>query len=280
MADIKTLAKVADIELGSSFQLSAEKLIQMLGVMQPIPAHAGETLKQKKITGTLSTAAYTEGEEIPETKYTTEDVKTYEATLKPYRVSTTIQDVQKRGYDAAITAKDNKLLADIQAVIKGDIITALGEGTATASGTDLPRAAANAFAKLANAAEENGFGAVTPVFFCNPVDFATALGKSDTAAAFGFQYLANFAGLGNLIASSKVPEGTVYCTAAENFKAYYIEANEAPGFDFTTDESGYIAVQHDTELTKLTYNTVAWTALQFIPEYVDFIVKGTIAPSE
>lgn len=280
MADIKKLAKEADLGFVTTFDLSAEKLISMLGVMDAIPAKAGETLKQKKITGTLATTGYTEGAEIPATTYTTEDVQTYEITLKPYRVETTLQQVQKRGYEYSVKAKDEKLIADIQGGLKADIITALDKGTATATGTDFVSVAANAWAVLQNAVEDNGFGESTPVFFCNPVDFAANIGKSEVFSAFGLSYVENFAGLGNLIATSKVAAGTIYCTAARNLKVYYIDANEAPDFDFETDQSGYVAIKHGTTLNKLTYDTVAWTALTFFAEYVDFVVKGTIAPTE
>lgn len=279
MADIKNLAKVADIDLASTFALSAEKLIAMLGITEPIAAAPGETLKQKKITGTLSAEAYTEGDDIPVTKYTTSDVQTFAVELKPYRVVTTLQDVQKRGYEQAVAAKDQKLVNDIQAVLKGDFIDTLGEAGKAATGESLVACAANAYAELENAAEELGFGAVTPVFFVNPVDFAACIGKSEVFAAFGFSYIAGFAGLGNLIATSKVEKGTVYCVAAQNLKAYYIPANDAPGFAFTTDESGYVAVQHGTELRNLTYDTVAWTGLTIFAEYTDLAVKGSIVAS-
>lgn len=279
MADIKTLAKVADIDFAHTFELSAQKLIQMLGATEAIPAHAGETLKQRKITGTLSTDPYTEGELVPLTKYTTEDVKTYEIELKPYRVVTTLQDVQKRGYDRAVAEKDKKLISDMQADIKTAVIDALGEGTGTATGTNLIKCAANAWAVLQNEVEDNGFGDVQPVFFCNPLDFAANIGEADVYAAFGFQYISNWAGLGSLISTSKVEKGTIYCTAAQNLKVYYIPASEAPGFAFSTDESGYVAVQHDTELNKLSYETVAWSALTFFAEYTNFVIKGTITPT-
>lgn len=279
MADFKTLAKVQDIDLANTFSLSASKLIEMLGTAEPIPAAAGEQLKQKKITGTLSTEAYVEGKDIPVSEYTTEDVQTFTVDLKPYRVVASAQEIIKRGYEQAVTAVDNKMVNDIQAVIKSDFVATLGKGTGTASGKNLIETCAAAFATLQNAAETDGFGAVSPVFFCNPLDFAAAVSGSDVFAAFGFNYVTNYAGLGNLIATSAVKQGEVYCTAAQNIKAYYIPAAAAVGFNFGSDESGYVAVQHDAELTSLSYNTVAWTGLTLFAEYVDLVVKGTIAAS-
>lgn len=277
MADYKKLGKVADIEMASAFELNAGKLIQMLGTAEPIRANAGETLKQYKIAGTLSKESYTEGSDIPLSTYTKEVVQTYEITLKPYRKQTTLQKIQKRGYSEAVDETDRKMLADIQMEIKKGIVTALGTGTATATGTDFVSAAANAWATLQNKVEEYGYGDVTPVFFANPVDFAACVGKSEVFSAFGMPYIENWAGLGTLISTSAVTANTIYCAAAENLKVYYIDANEAPGFEFTTDESGYIAVAHSAGMKSLTYDTVAWTALTIFPEYTDFIVKSTIS---
>ena len=48
-------------------------------------------------------------------------------------------------------------------------------------------------------------------------------------------------------------------------------------FGFYTDESGYIAINHSSELKSLAYDTVAYTGITFFAEYIDMVVKGTIA---
>ncbi len=276
-ADIKTLSRVQDVELADQFNADAAKLIEMLGVAEPMPAHAGETLKLWKVTGALSTDAYTEGEDIPLSKYEKTEVRALEVELKPYRKVTTLQTVQRRGYSAAVDETDAAMLRDIQAGIKKGIVAALETAELSATGTDLKSAAANAWAALTNKAEEYGFGDVQPVFFANPADFAAMVGASEVISSFGMSYITGFIGLGNLVATGSVPAGTVYAVPQSNLKAYYIDANEAEGFDFQTDDSGYIAVKHDDHITNLTYETVAWTALTVFAEYADLIAKGTIA---
>jgi hypothetical protein len=278
-ADIKSESIVADVELVNQFNLNASKLIEMLGAADPIPAHAGETLKEWKVTGALSTEAYTEGEDIPLSKYEKAEVKTYELTLKPYRKATTLQSIQKRGYAAAVDETDAAMLRDIQAGIKKSVVDALATAELSATGTDLKSAAANAWAALMNKAEEYGFGDIQPVFFVNPSDFADMVGKSDTLSAFGLSYIEGAFGLGNMVATAAVPAGTVYAVPQSNLKVYYIDASEGQGFEFYTDESGLIAVQHDATLRNLSYETVAWTALTVFAEYADLIAKGTIAPA-
>lgn len=277
MADLTTQVKAADIYLASALEQEAQQLLNMFNIMEIIPAQPGETLKQAKITGSLTTTEYVEGQEIPVTTYTTEDVATYEVELKPYRVAVPLQQIQKRGYDAAVSDSDRKLIGDIKAAVKEDIVTVLSNAGATATGAGLVECAANSWAVLQNAAEECNVGDITPVFLCNPVDFAASIGKSEVFAAFGLQYIQNFAGLGNLIATNAIPAGTLYCTCSQNMQALSADANNVPGFDFETDDSGIIAVKHVAEITKLTYETVAYTALKFFARYTNLIVKGTVA---
>lgn len=99
MPDIKTLAAARNVDLVDTFTKSLNKLSMMLSACEPIKAAAGETLHHKKITGKLSTEEYTEGQAIPVSNYTWEDIKTYEVGIKPYRKQTTLQEIKKRGYD-------------------------------------------------------------------------------------------------------------------------------------------------------------------------------------
>ena len=258
MPDIKTLAAARNVDLVNTFTKSLDKLAAMLSTCTPIQAAVGETLHQKKITGKLSEAAYTEGSDIPLSSYAYEDVKTYEVAIKPYRKQTTLQEVKKRGYAAAVDKTDAAMLSDIQRTIKKDF-------------------AANAWAALSNLVEDYGFGDVEAVFLVNPVDFAKQIGESEVFSAFGISYIENWAGLGTLISTGSVAAGTIYATVKGNIKVYVSPTDGDELFGCYTDETGYIAVSHSAELKSLTYDTVAYVGLVFFAEYIDFIVKGTIA---
>lgn len=65
MPDIKTLAAARNVDLVNTFTKSLDKLAAMLSTCTPIQAAVGETLHQKKITGKLSEAEYTEGSDSP-----------------------------------------------------------------------------------------------------------------------------------------------------------------------------------------------------------------------
>lgn len=279
MPDIKTLDQARNVDLVDTFTKSIEKLSQMLSACEPIRAVAGETLHQKKITGKLSTDEYTEGNDIPLSAYTWADVQTFEVELKPYRRQTTLQEIKKRGYDAAVDKTDAAMISDIQRGIKKDFVNLLATAGTAATGKNLVATAANAWAALSNLVEDYGFGDVDAVFLANPIDFAKQIGDSEVFSAFGISYIENWAGLGALVSTGSVPAGTIYATPKGNIKVYTAPTDGDELFGFYTDETGYIAVNHASELKSLTYDTVAYIGLTIFAEYIDFVVKGTITPT-
>ena len=275
--DVKTLARARDIDLANTFAKSVEKLAAMLSTCEPVQAMPGETLKQKKITGKLSTDEYVEGKDIPLSTYTWEDVQTFSVDVKGYRKQATIQEIKRRGYEAAVDKTDAAMLSDIQATVKKGFVDLLATGTTAVTGANLAACAANAWAALSNKVEELGFGDVEAVFLVNPVDFAKCIGDSEVFSAFGIAYIEAWSGLGTLVSTASVPAGTLYATVKGNVKVY-VASNEGDAlFGFYTDETGYIAVQHAPELKSVTYDTVALVGVKFFAEYTDFVVKGTIA---
>lgn len=279
VTDIKTLARARDIDLANTFAQSITKLAKMLSTCEPIMAMPGETLKQKKITGKLSDAEYVPGKEIPLSSYTWQEVDTFNVDIKPYRKQATLQDIKKHGYEAEVDKTDAALISDIQATVKKGFVDLLATGTTTATGATLAACAANAWAKLSNKVEELGFGDVQAVFLVNPLDFANCIGGSEVFAAFGISYIESWSGLGTLISTASVPAGTVYATVKNNVKVY-VASNEGDDlFDFYTDETGYVSIQHSPTLNSITYDTVAVVGVKFFAEYVDFVVRGTIAPT-
>ena len=281
MPDIKTLAAARNVDLVDTFTKSIAKLAKMLSACDPIKANVGETLHQKKITGKLSEAEYVEGQEIPESKYTWADVTTYEVAIKPYRKKTTLQEIKKRGYEAAVDATDSAMISDIQRGIKKDFVNVLAgkgtTGTTAVTGKNLVATAANAWAALDNLVEDYSFGDVDVIYFVNPVDFAKQIADSEVFSAFGISYIENWAGLGTLVSTGSVAAGTIYATVKNNVKVYTASTEGDDLFGFYTDESGYIAINHSSELKSLAYDTVAYTGITFFAEYIDMVVKGTIA---
>ena len=270
------LAQVQNVEFVNKFDGNINKLMQVLGILQPITMAPGTQLNIYKTSGTLKTAAVAEGDEIPLSKYSNVLAASPVLTFGKYRKATSIEAIQKRGYDQAVTGTDNKMVRDIQKGIRSSIYTFLATGTGTATGTTFQIALANAWAALQTKFEDDD---ATPIYFVNPLDIAGYLGTAAVTlqTAFGFSYIENFLGLGTVIVASNVPQKTVYATAQENLNLYNADLTGLDGFDMYSDETGYIAVAHDTVLKNATLETIAYTGLGLFPEYLDRIVKATVA---
>lgn len=275
------IAKVRELDFAQLFGENVQNLIKMLGVTRKIPVTAGTALKVLKVTGTLESGVVAEGDVIPLSQYATTYETVAEASLLKWRKATTAEAILKGGYDQAVNETDKKLILDIQKAIRTQFVTFLATGTATASGTGLQAALANAWGKMQVLFEDD---AVQAVYFINPMDAADYLGSASISVqtAFGLNYIENFLGLGTVILTGAISKGTFYATAAENIVAYYINVAEANGlgeaFDFTTDaETGMIGIHEDGNYQRMQEETVAISGITLFAERLDGVIVGTIS---
>ena len=278
------MAKVRELDFATLFGENVKNLIKMLGITRKIPVTAGTVLKVLKVTGTLQSGSVPEGEIIPLSQYATTWTQVGEAQLKKWRKATTAEAILKGGYDQSVNETNKKLLLDIQKSIRTQFVTFLGTGTATATGEGLQAALANAWGKAQILFEDD---AVQMVYFINPLDVADYLGKANITVqtAFGLNYVENFLGLGTVIMTGAIPQGSFFATAAENIVCYYINVNEANGlgeaFAFTTDpEPGMIGIHEDGNYTRMQEETVAVSGVSLFAERLDGVIKGTITAPE
>lgn len=275
------MAKVRELDFAQLFGENVQNLLKMLGVTRKIPVTAGTALKVLKVTGTLQSGIVGEGEIIPLSQYSTTYETVAEATLQKWRKATTAEAILKGGYDQAVNQTDKKLILDIQKGIRSQFVTFLATGTATASGTGLQAALANSWGKMQVLFEDD---AVQMVTFINPMDVSDYLGKANITVqtAFGLNYVENFLGLGTVIMTGAITQGTFYSTAAENIVAYYIDVSEANGlgdaFDFTTDaETGFVGIHEDGNYQRMQEETVAIAGVTLLAERLDGVIVGTIS---
>ena len=274
------IAKVREVDFTLLFTENVKNLIKMLGVTRKMQVQAGTSLKVLKVTGTLQSGIVAEGDVIPLSQYQTTWTPVAEATLNKWRKATTAEAMLKGGYDQAVNDTNKKMLLDIQKGIRTQFLTFLATGTATASGTGLQAALANAWGKMQVLFEDD---AVQAVYFLNPMDVADYLGTANITVqnAFGMNYVENFLGLGTVILTGTVPQGSFYATAKENIVCYYINVNEANGigeaFDFTTDsETGFVGIHEDGNYTRMQEETTAISGITFFAERLDGVIVGTI----
>lgn len=274
------IAKVRELDFAQLFGENVVNLLKMLGVSRKIPVTAGTALKVLKVTGTLGDGAVAEGDIIPLSQYATTYTTVAEATLKKWRKATTAEAILKGGYDQAVNDTNKKMILDIQKSIRSQFVTFLATGQATASGTNLQKALANAWGKMQVLFEDD---AVQGVYFVNPMDVSDYLGSANITVqeAFGMSYIENFLGLGTVIMTGAISQGTFYATAAENIVAYYINVAEANGlgdaFDFTTDaETGMVGIHEDGNYSRMQEETVAICGITLFAERLDGVIVGEI----
>lgn len=275
------MAKVREMDYAALFGESMASLIKMLGVTRKIPVTAGTVLKVLKVTGTLASGAVPEGEIIPLSQYATTWTPIGEATLNKWRKATTAEAILKGGYDQAVNDTDSKMVKDIQKGIRGNLITSLGTGIGTASGTGLQAALADAWGALQVAFEDDD---IESVYFVNPLDIADYLKTAaiSTQTAFGFKYVEDFLGLGTVIITSSVTQGSFYATAKNNLVCYYVDVNGANGidevFDFTTDpETGFVGIHEEANYTRMQEETIAISGVDIFAEMPAGVIVGTIS---
>ena len=272
---------------------SLDKLIEVLGVTRKIAMMEGTTLYFYRTTGTLQSGVVTEGDVIPLSQYSTTKIAVGEITLNKWRKAVSAEAIKKSGLQAAVTDTDNALIKDVQAGIRSNLFTFLnkayasgdainGSAYTTATGVGLQAALADAWGQLQVKFEDDTAEAV---YFVNPLDVSDYLGTANISVqtAFGMNYVENFLGLGTVIMSSRITQGTFVATAKENIIMYYLTMNGdiASAFELTADELGYIGINSgypNNERAQI--ESLVMSGIQFLVEYAEGVVKGTITSGE
>lgn len=260
---------------------SLEKLMEVLGVTRRVAVMEGTTLYVYEVTGTLQSGAVPEGEIIPLSKYQQTKTAVGEMTLNKWRKATTAEAIKKSGANDAIRETDAQMLRDAQKNLRNNMFSVINgtiTGAATATGTTLQQALANAWGQLQIKFEDDS---AEPVYFLNPLDIAAYLGTANitTQSAFGMNYITDFLGLGTVVISSQITQGTFVATAQQNFVLYYLTMNGdlADAFGLRTDETGYIGINSGIVTSdRAQIETLVMDGLTILPEYAAGVVKGTI----
>lgn len=277
------MKRVREVDFVSQFtHNSIAKLMEVLGVTRKIPMMEGTTMYVYSVTGELQDGNVPEGEIIPLSQYKVEKKPVGEITLHKWRKAASAESIKKSGLDSAVRDTDAALLKDVQKGIRTNLFNFLnGEftGSTTASGADLQEALADAWGNIQVLFEDDTAEAV---YFVNPKDIASYLGKADitTQTVFGMKYVEDFLGLGTVIISSRITEGTFVATAKENFLTYYLTMNGdlAAAFSLTADETGFIGIKSGYQNEeRAQIESLVMDGIQFLVEYAAGVVKGTIA---
>ena len=271
------IAPAISIDVANRLSYNLNKFREILGItgMRALPE--GSSLKIYNTAIVSLANQVDECQEISLTNVTRSVAQTITLSLKKYRKMVSIEAIQQSGLDAAVNDTDAELIKQVQKAVKGDLFTALANGTGTASGATLQAALADAWGELQTKFEDYD---VRPVFFINPVDVATYLGTASitTQEAFGMTYVENFLGLGTAILTASVESGTFYATAAENLNCAYVPASGDVGaaMGYTSDETGLVCIIHAPKDENAGLQTILVTGVAFYAEDLSGVFVGTI----
>lgn len=276
------LKKVREVDFTQQFaHQSLNKLNEVLGVTRKIPMMEGTTMYVYTISGTLQSGSVDEGDVIPLSQYEETKTPVGEITLKKWRKAVSAEAIKKSGYNNSVVATDAKLLKDVQAGIRTDFFGFLNgtiTGSTSVTGTGLQEALANAWAQLQIKFEDDTAEAV---YFVNPLDVADYLASANITVqtAFGMNYIEDFLGLGTVIMSSRITQGTFAATAKQNLIMYYLtmSGDIAQAFNLTTDETGFIGIKSGYQNEeRAQIESLVMSGIQYLVEYAAGVVKGTI----
>ena len=287
LTNAEAMKRVREVDFVQQFTHgSLAKLIEVLGVTRKIPMMEGTTMYVYSMTGSLvNSGAVDEGDVIPLSKISQTKTAVGEITLKKWRKAVSAEAIKKSGYQTAVVETDAKLLSLVQQGIRSDLFSFLNgtiTGSTAVAGTGLQAALAAAWGQLQVKFEDDTSEAV---YFVNPLDVADYLGGATISmqTAFGMNYIENFLGLGTVILSSQITQGTFVATAKQNLILYYLTMNGdvADAFKLTADELGYIGINSGYQNNeRAQIESLVMDGIQFLVEYAGGVVKGTINSGE
>ena len=262
------------------FNGEMDRLTEVLGLFPPEIVAAGTAMFQYSVTGSLNATTVAEGDEVPLSEYNVDATQLDPITIKPYRKLTTAQAILKGGYENAIEKTDRKMVGQVRSGILTDFFTFLGNGTGTATGAGLQATLAQTTAKIQDETEKNDDFSGSIVYFVNPYDIADYLANAQvtTQTVFGMTYIQSFLGVENVMVTNKVTANTVYATPVENIHIYGIDFSTLgdAGLAYTTMDGSLIGVHHEGAYNRTSAETYVLSGALFLPEYKNYIVKGTI----
>lgn len=275
----RNLGKALSIDFVERFGQRFKSLFELLGIERKLPMASGTVLKTYTSSVTLDGTEVAPGAVIPLSEVKMEEGPTQELTWDKKRKAVPMEDIQKYGFERAITMTDSKLINEIQKGVRTKLLDQLATGTGEATGVGLQATMAQNWAAVTAKFDEDD---VQVISFINPFDVADYLGDASisTQSAFGMTYIQDFLNNKVVFMHGDIPKGTVYSTAAENLVAAYalMSGGEiGKAFDFTVDETGLIGVTHDVNKQRLTAETVTAYGIVLFAERIDGVVVGTIA---
>ena len=269
-----------EIDFVTRFGKNLEHLRDIMGIMRPIRKTPGAVLKSKKATMVLQSGEVAEGDDIPYSKATIEEISYGEMAIEKYAKAVSIEAIKEHGYDVAVGMTDEAFLHELQDNVTSRFYTYLNTGTLTSSETTWQRALAMAKGNVLNKFKQMHRTCTKVVAFVNVLDLYDYLGDANVTiqSEFGFDYIKNFMGYSTvfLLSDAEIRRGRVIATPVENIALYYVDPSDSDfakaGLVYRTAGQTRLIGFH----TQGNYNTAvsesfALMGITLFAEYIDAI---------
>ena len=282
-ADTQVAAR--EIDFVTRFGRNWDHLREILGIMRPIRKAPGAKLKSKKATVVLQSGTVGEGEDIPYSKATVEEVDYADLTIEKYAKAVSIEAIKDHGYDVAVAMTDDEFLYELQNEVTERFYAYLNTGSLTSTEKNFQRALAMAKGNVINKFKQMHKSVTRVVGFVNVLDLYDYLGDAPITVqnAFGFQYIKNFMGYDTIIllSDAEIARGKVIATPVENIALYYVSPSDS---DFaraglvyrTAGETSLIGFHTQGNYNTAVSESFAIMGMTLFAEYLDGIAVVTV----
>ena len=282
-ADMHVAAR--EIDFVTRFGRNWDHLREILGIMRPIRKAPGTKLKSKKATVVLQSGTVGEGEDIPYSKATVEEVDYADLTIEKYAKAVSIEAIKDHGYDVAVAMTDDEFLYELQNEVTERFYAYLNTGSLTSTEKNFQRALAMAKGNVINKFKQMHKSVTRVVGFVNVLDLYDYLGDAPITVqnAFGFQYIKNFMGYDTIIllSDAEIARGKVIATPVENIALYYVSPSDS---DFaraglvyrTAGETSLIGFHTQGNYNTAVSESFAIMGMTLFAEYLDGIAVVTV----
>ena len=271
------------IDLADRFDQNWETLREIMGVMRPIRKTPGTRLVSYKATVTLNETPHVEGDEVPLSSVTLEEVAHKDLTLTPDRTRVTAEMVAKYGAKLAVQRTDDAFLNEIQGKVLDEFYAFALTGTLKDNFETFQMAVAMAVAKVKDKFKKMRLNYSNIVVFANTLDVGRYQGAAQITmqTKAGIEYVKDFAGVSTMIVSSEIPEGTVVAIPVDNIILYYIDPSDGDfqelGLHYETGfgETNLLGVAKTGVCGRVSGETHVLYGLTLWAEYLDGIAVVT-----
>lgn len=281
------MVKAREIDFVTSFGKNMKALLDVMGITRMIKKQNGTVLKTKKATGTLKSGDVAEGDEIPLSQYTVEEIPFDTIKIEKYRKGVSLEAIAEKGYDAAVETTDAEFKADLQNKILDKFYTQLKMGSLVGHETTWQMAVAMAIGRVKDKFEKMKRTATGTAVWVNTLDVYKYVGAANitTQTAFGMTYIKDFLGADIVFISSFIPENTVIATPLNNLIAYYVDPADSEfvraGLEYTTDsETGFIGFHAQGTYDRAISDMFAIMGVRLFAEYLDAIAYIAVGGSD